>query len=418
MRLRRVDSLIGMRSILAIAFLVLTARPIFAQTPSPSAASSKTGTVNVLLANKNGLVAVTDSRLSSGGVPAGVGQKLFVLDDHTICTIAGWFSLLGPSMDGKSRPLYTAIPNLVSNFAGKPFLAGKSLDKKVELLSGLIAYTLGALESLSQSAGSEIGNEPPELTVASFEDGAVRIAQVEFVRTQKDGALIYQVQRKPIVTVGGHFVYVLAGIRPDSEAILSGRRTISNDPILAYYQESLQSGHLDSLSLEDMERVAKTTARYNARKYPRIIGEPLQIATIENGDARIVQQTIAPPPQGDIVPGMILLIHGGGIAHARYTSAFDVRGAALIADQVTISDSLQTLDRVFFMRSTFDHCTLRYNGSSNFMLDPSNTIRDSTLELEGGVNANSPVVQKLLQQFPGLTLSDAGRSDHQVGSQK
>src|ERR1035437_9664398 len=44
------------------------------------------GTVNVFLANKNGLVVVTDSLLGNGIIPVGFGQKLFQVDDHTICS--------------------------------------------------------------------------------------------------------------------------------------------------------------------------------------------------------------------------------------------------------------------------------------------------------------------------------------------
>src|ERR1700735_4007457 len=51
------------------------------------------GTINVVLANQNGIIALTDSMVTAGRKqlrePA---QKLFKLDDRTVCTIAGFLS--------------------------------------------------------------------------------------------------------------------------------------------------------------------------------------------------------------------------------------------------------------------------------------------------------------------------------------
>ena len=56
-----------------------------------SGLSPSHGTINIFLANRNGLVAVTDSRLSSNGKAVARGQKLFKVDDHTICAVAGFY---------------------------------------------------------------------------------------------------------------------------------------------------------------------------------------------------------------------------------------------------------------------------------------------------------------------------------------
>jgi hypothetical protein len=75
-------------------------KPFTVYTASQATPSSLHGTVNIILANKNGLIAVTDSRLSSPqGLAMGSAQKLFKLDSKTICTIAGQYSLGGPSQE-------------------------------------------------------------------------------------------------------------------------------------------------------------------------------------------------------------------------------------------------------------------------------------------------------------------------------
>ena len=62
-----------------------------------------TGTVNIVLANANGIVVLTDSN-QTGYRPNGEsfttpvpGQKLFRIDDRTVCTIAGFGSTFLPT---------------------------------------------------------------------------------------------------------------------------------------------------------------------------------------------------------------------------------------------------------------------------------------------------------------------------------
>ena len=94
------------------------------------------GTVNIFLANGNGLVAVTDSLLSHDNVPVRFAQKLFKVDDHTICAIAGWYSSGGPTIDGIHHPAYEAIPKVINLLTlHNDRLASKSLDQKLHLVA-------------------------------------------------------------------------------------------------------------------------------------------------------------------------------------------------------------------------------------------------------------------------------------------
>lgn len=104
------------------------------------------GTVNVYLANKNGLVVVTDSKLS-GDPRVPFGQKLFKIDDHTICTIAGWFSdsgpTIGPDMAGNpSNPASLDMPKLMQNFISEIGPMQMTLARKIQLLSRRFASSL------------------------------------------------------------------------------------------------------------------------------------------------------------------------------------------------------------------------------------------------------------------------------------
>jgi hypothetical protein len=71
------------------------------------------GTLNVVLANKNGAVVLTDSMLSDESGPVPIprpetpGQKLFQLDDKTICAIAGFASV--PRIFPEFSPSVSAV---------------------------------------------------------------------------------------------------------------------------------------------------------------------------------------------------------------------------------------------------------------------------------------------------------------------
>jgi len=81
-----------MRHALSVCFLiVLWSATAAAQTKNGGVSR---GTINIILANQNGIVALTDSMVTSNGrqLPELPFQKLYTLDDHTVCTIAGFLA--------------------------------------------------------------------------------------------------------------------------------------------------------------------------------------------------------------------------------------------------------------------------------------------------------------------------------------
>ena len=92
------------------------------------------GTVNILLANSSGIVAVRTSRLRFRGIQTGSGQKLFKLDDHIDCTIAGWYSAPDPQVDPTSFTYQTSIPKLMQMYllTAKDRLQGMSVEEKLD----------------------------------------------------------------------------------------------------------------------------------------------------------------------------------------------------------------------------------------------------------------------------------------------
>jgi hypothetical protein len=83
---------------------------------APDPLEESHGTINILLANQNGLVAVTDSMLSTPDDHHYPGhQKLFRIDDKTIATMAGSYSK--PGMGGRSPNFDLWVPNIMNGFS-------------------------------------------------------------------------------------------------------------------------------------------------------------------------------------------------------------------------------------------------------------------------------------------------------------
>jgi 20S proteasome alpha/beta subunit len=80
-----------MRQVLALLIPLLFTPLLHSQSPTR-------GTINILLANSNGMVLVTDSRASNrlGQKVKDRSQKLFKIDAAMVCSIAGFGSDPGP----------------------------------------------------------------------------------------------------------------------------------------------------------------------------------------------------------------------------------------------------------------------------------------------------------------------------------
>jgi hypothetical protein len=105
---------------LCVAALLCLASFCLGQSPqiNPAPDEESHGTINILLANENGLVAVTDSMLSTPDDRHYPGhQKLFLIDDKTIATMAGSYSR--PGLGGKNQHFDLWIPNIMSRFASE-----------------------------------------------------------------------------------------------------------------------------------------------------------------------------------------------------------------------------------------------------------------------------------------------------------
>jgi hypothetical protein len=223
------------------------------------------GTLNVVLANKNGAVILTDSMLSDESDPVPVphpevpGQKLFQLDDKTICAIAGFVSV--PGLFPEFSPSVSAIVNDLSEQLRRN--PRQPLEFKLSALAMLVSRNITAISDLRAAANNPLraNNYLSVLTFVDYDlDGMLKIGQVQLAANpehMEEGAVVTSVQ---IVSVGDRLTHALAGKWETANKILNDPASRPHDELLTRLKASLVSDEGASLTLDEMRGIASSLA--------------------------------------------------------------------------------------------------------------------------------------------------------------
>ena len=246
------------------------------------------GTINIVLANQNGIVALTDSMVTSDGhqlpEPA---QKLFQLDDRTFCTIAGFLAAPGPS------DIYIDSSALVHEYARQ--LSSKppqTIREELTSLAFLFRLQLSAIATIRAGTGSptDLQNYESELTVAGYDtDGVARIGQITLGTMATGNSLTSEILDGSITDVGKLLVTKLAGQPDVAQQLLDDPELAKDDAALAAYATSMRQDRGESLTIAQMRALASRLAEYTAQKY-RSVGGDNQVAVLQNGRVLTVEQ--------------------------------------------------------------------------------------------------------------------------------
>jgi hypothetical protein len=390
------------------------------------------GTVNIVLANKNGLVAVADSLLSRNGARAGAGQKLFKLDDKTVCTIADFYSAPGPKI-GDTYPLETEVPTIVryylAQIAERNRTAVEQSESVISKLKRLeVAYqsALGLLNFMYARFDPNYSPAGAVLTVAGFENSQLVIeglqltpksdgVQWNFVETDRFSSRVTNdrlVSRIKGVNKIGDDIIFNATFRPER---------LSGDPLLSHFAKEMSRNRGQELGLDDLEEVAKEIERQTARKYPNVVGGAQQVAVLKDGKIFATENVdkLTPLSPNERSPfGIAYMLSGSAEGNRGYIRGIPRRKITDIYRAYFFLDSDVPLDGGIFMESAFYGCTLFYFGRAPVYFDEDNKIDSEqsmitrygispiVLRLGPGVAQDDPFIATIRSRFPNLKIEE------------
>jgi len=355
------------------------------------------GTINVLLANGSGIVALTDSRQSvrtrSGIQPLPQpGQKLFQLDEVTVCTIAGF--------GGANLPTF---PEFTSNSAGilQDFRRELSRHPRQSFRAKLLALSFifqSRLETIAnvRDIASDLADYKFELLLAGYDsDGATKVGWVVLTLRTEDsptGGLLFSTNEEDIreLTVGRELVCLLGGQTMIASQIMAAPHRFAQDPAVHDFATAYAANHGSSLTVEQMKRLAIALARHTAMSNPTVGGDD-QIATLENHRVASFQQAQFPEqPAGKHFPLVV------GSSFSRVGQVFG--GSSFLIIKSSFENSGQTLDGNFFFGNYFVNSQITYDGGfASF--DSTNQVRDCTLVLGPRANQSPAILRHLMDDF-------------------
>jgi len=361
------------------------------------------GTINVALGNKNGIVVLTDSMLTSGGHQlTEPGQKLFKLDDRTVCSIAGLVSAAAPIPD-----LNLSASGIIQEYAKQSGLQKpQSIEEKLRALALLFELHLEAISNMQDITGKPIRVDDyrVQIIVAGYDlDGRAKIGKISVgTWKQADGPLISRSEDPSIDVVEQKLVNRLNGMPDVASELLVHPESHPDDPVLNQYSALLHRDAGASLTVEQLVELAKRLAFYTHAIHPEV-GGANQIAIFRNSNVVKIEQQPFPSPPKSLVE--FALSVGNKVSSTVPTLSAAplaiVPGVHGVFIRNEWNTAMQELDGNYFIGNTFTGALLVYRGG-DVNLGKSNRVIGSELIVGPLVDPKGPTLQRLLKDFPWL----------------
>lgn len=356
------------------------------------------GTINIALANQNGLVVLTDSMLSAGGhqLPE-PGQKLFKLDERTVCSIAGFVSAPAASQRAAVPSLNTSTSATIHEYVRQSMRQPpQTILERMRALAILFRIHLSAIANVRDALGSPTTIESYrfQLIVAGYDlDGKLKVGKITFRTTNDHGALMSEIDEGSITNVEEKLVWKLNGMPDEAAKVLEHPELgPKDDTALNEYATSLSKDGGESLTIPQMVILAKRLAFYTSKVHPEV-GGPDQVAVLEKGSAvRIEQPAFADPPPS--------ILHFSLTVNSsfRHSSIVWARGAAAIFVRCNWDGMQHELDEHYFVDNVFTNSVLIYDGGVT-SLGETNRVVNSVLVVGPHVKPDDQNVRGLIKAF-------------------
>jgi len=367
------------------------------------------GTINILLANKNGMVLVTDSRGTDvvNGEHYDNSPKLFQIDDSTVCSIAGFGTDSGPSNDVRLEAA-GVVRDFRENLAQSNIRL--TFDRKLQTLGFEIINELQRLSIEYGHSNRKAATDHYELQLlmAGYDlDGFAKLAKaVISVKTNYRGDTSPEVKviGPQIESIHGSLLFLTAGVDDSVEARLTYPDTFPAEKALQAYSIAKKTDTTSTLSIDQLEELADYLEQDAAKTAPLswgipVVGGSIQKAILHNGGVRL---SLPPNLRLSAKPNHFAMLddvtyHNFGTSLPYYfgTSTVIVNG-----------DFVNTgwrLDQSLIYGGRCDHCYLYFDGGHVFV-DSSVVISSSYLVVGPHVTADNVEIKRLRETFPELKV--------------
>ncbi len=399
----RANSMIVILVLICTAWCSLLAR---AQVSGGPVVAS--GTINIVLSNKNGFVIAADSRMSSDKLFDCNGrqrlycdnsQKLFRTGRNSAVVIAGFAVGLAHS------PLDLTVASVLRKKFGPQGIPGQL---------GEIPFASDWIQSALQQALTGVAAlDDPETTLpeslgltatfAGFDKNKQPILKQLFFRESWKPAGPLNVKAPDYEVISGSaapagkFVPVTAGISCVANAILDGYYKTA-DPVIQRYYQKRHEQKLDSISLAEMKSLALVILR-ETRKFTDKVGGEDQIGVFPVDDN--VQWFLPPLPVDKELPARFYLWKGLECAEkVPQCNSVNGRSVFFMDPQDALDEPIAkfflagqfrnipvALDNNYFINDSFDGTTLKWRGGRFYM--HSINFKNCVVELPEGAQLPS-----------------------------
>src|SRR6266852_2029088 len=335
------------------------------------------GTINIALGNKNGLVVLTDSMVTSTDATGthqlpNPGQKLFKLDDHTVCSVAGFASASAGSTRVTLSDLNTSTSAIIHEY-------------------------------VRQSAGNStpIDRYRFQLIVAGYDiDDKPKIGRIVLSMKDNRGSLTSEIEDFKLLNVEEKLVSQLNGMPDVAGQILLHPESKPEDAPIKLYATSLTENGGRSLTLEQMVELAKRLAYYTSKARAEV-GGPNQVAIFKQSQTvSIDQPTFTEPPRPLFRFSLVVN------SHFSYSSVAFAKGSPAVFVRCSWIGMQHDLDGHYYIGSEFTNSVLMYDGG-DVSLGETNQVNDSLLLLGRHAILESEIVGRLTATFSSLRVAYA-----------
>jgi hypothetical protein len=377
-------------------------------TKAQNKTATSRGTVNIALANANGIVLLTDSVQSSkrGDVwqhtePV---QKLFRLDDRTVCSIAGFAGEIGWPQPQLNTDVSGIIADFQDQLANQPVTG---VDAKLRAIGFLVGHYIDVVtnrQEVVNPSSTTVGAYEFEVIVAGYDpDGQSKIEKLVLTAVVPNAAQGRKdwshSARLELPTEENGLSHMLGGIKPISRKILASPEQFPNSPAIERFAQSKGSNGRDLLTLDEMAALASAMAKQTAihPQFKKFVGGVDQIAVLTKGQiAKLDQPHFTNPPR----PLKFALMISPSIVGAQNVIAAPGVSILWIRTRfIGFRNPRLRLDNQFFYGCEIRDSIVEYSGGLTDF-GPTNTVVNSMLFPYGATSLDE--VNRIWKAFPWM----------------